>query len=208
MLSSALVHPCYFPSIAQFSVLVTRPCIWEVSDNYQKQTLRNRTYVYGPNGKQLLSVPVKHTKSEQGHQLFSQVKIENNFNWQKQHWKTLQTAYRTSPYFEFYEDELYPLFDNSYEHLVKLNMDTIQAVLSCLQLDVHFEKTSFYQEKPLEKDCRFLTEAKKKQPFEFPSYYQIFSEKFGFLANLSILDLLFHQGPDTTAYLNQLSIKI
>ena len=97
-----LLHPTYFPTIASFSLIIKEPCVMEVSNNYQKQTFRNRTYIYGANGKQLLTVPILHTGGETGRQLYKNVKIDNNVSWQKLHWKTLQTAYSTSPYFEFY----------------------------------------------------------------------------------------------------------
>lgn len=94
----ALLHPTYFPTIASFSLLVKEPCLLEVSDNYQKQTYRNRTYIYGANGKQILTVPILHTGGETGRQLYKDVRVDNQVAWQKLHWKTLQTAYRTSPY--------------------------------------------------------------------------------------------------------------
>lgn len=206
MLSSVIVHPSYFPPIAQFSLMLMKPCVWEVSDNFQKQTYRNRMYIYGANGTQMLSVPVKHTKSEQGHQIFKEVRVESGFFWQKQHWKTLETAYRTAPYFEFYEDTLQGVFETSFTFLLDLNIATIEAVLSCLRQDVMFSKTTSYQEFPKEgEDFRHLTDAKKGKSFDFPSYYQIFSDKHGFLSNLSILDALFHQGPETISYLHRVS---
>ena len=110
----ALLHPTYFPTIASFSLLVTTPCILEVSDNYQKQTYRNRTYIYGANGRQILTVPILHTGGETGRQLYKEVRVDNNVAWQKQHWKTLQTAYRTSPYFEYYEDKIVPIFQEQH----------------------------------------------------------------------------------------------
>ena len=113
-----LLHPTYFPTIASFSLIIKEPCVMEVSDNYQKQTFRNRTYIYGANGKQLLTVPILHTGGETGRQLYKNVKIDNNVSWQKLHWKTLQTAYRTSPYFEFYEDAISPDFEKIFFFLI------------------------------------------------------------------------------------------
>ena len=79
--------------------------ILEKHDHYQKQTQRNRLYIHGANGKLLLSIPVKHLGKE-GHQHYKDVQIDNSFSWQGQHWKSLEAAYRSSPYFEFYEDEI------------------------------------------------------------------------------------------------------
>lgn len=208
MMTTVLVHPAYFPSIAQFHLMVATPCVLEVSDNYQKQTLRNRACIYGANGKQNLTLPIRHSGGD-GRQLYRDVRVENNFPWQRQHWKSLQTAYRTSPYFEFYEDDLVQLFEKKYEYLLDVNMDTIETVLACLQMDINFGETKTYEEHPKGmKDFRFLTSAKEKQPVEMDEYYQIFTDKHGFLANLSILDLLFHEGANTLNYLqSQVRVK-
>ena len=191
----ALLHPTYFPTIASFSLLVTTPCVLEVSDNYQKQTYRNRTYIYGANGRQILTVPILHTGGETGRQLYKEVRVDNNVAWQKQHWKTLQTAYRTSPYFEYYEDKIVPIFTQKHDFLLDLNLRTIEAVLDCLHIDVSWEQTTAYHSTyDGVTDYRYLTDAKAAYEVSQDPYYQIFSDKHGFIPNLSILDLLFHEG--------------
>lgn len=197
-----LLHPTYFPTIASFSLIIKEPCVMEVSDNYQKQTFRNRTYIYGANGKQLLTVPILHTGGETGRQLYKNVKIDNNVSWQKLHWKTLQTAYRTSPYFEFYEDAISPVFEKKFNFLIDLNFYSIEAVLSCLNTDIQWDKTSKYEENYQDfNDFRFLANAKTEHNITQEEYYQIFSDKHGFIKNLSILDLLFHEGNYSENYL-------
>ena len=202
MVAQVLLHPTYFPSIAQFHLMLNNPCVLEVSDNYQKQTLRNRVYIYGANGKQALNLPIKHVRGDTGRQLFKDVKVENNFPWQRLHWKSLETAYRTSPYFEYYEDDLARIFEKQYTYLLDVNLDTIETILACLLVHINFDKTKGYEAEPQEvKDYRFLSSAKKEYPITMPSYHQIFSDKYGFIPNLSILDLLFHEGPNTQDYL-------
>lgn len=197
-----IIHPTYFPTISQFHLLLKNPCVMEVSDNYQKQTYRNRAYIYGANGKQLLSVPIQHTKGNNGRQLYKDVKVDNSYPWQKIHWKSLKTAYQTTPYFEFYEDVFEELFSKKINFLLDLNFETIQAVLSCLSVDIQWEKTSEYKkEYPDLQDFRFLTDAKKEWEIQQEEYYQIFQEKHGFLSNLSVLDLLFHEGNKSVFYL-------
>ncbi|MFC2273669.1 MAG: WbqC family protein [Capnocytophaga granulosa] len=191
----ALLHPTYFPTIASFSLLVKESCLLEVSDNYQKQTYRNRTYIYGANGKQILTVPILHTGGETGRQLYKDVRVDNQVAWQKLHWKTLQTAYRTSPYFEYYEDKIVPIFTQKPIFLLDLNFRTIEAVLDCLHIDVSWEQTTAYQTTyEGVTDYRYLTNAKASYEVNQAPYYQIFSDKHGFIPNLSILDLLFHEG--------------
>lgn len=201
-MNQALIHPTYFPSVAQFHLLVSRPCKFEISDNYQKQTYRNRAYIYGANGKQLLTAPILHSGSETGRQLFKNVRIDNNVSWQKIHWKTLETAYRTSPYFEYYEDDIRQVFTEKFEFLIDLNFKTIEILCACMQIDIQWSTTSQYQETyPELEDYRFLTSSKKPYDVSQQTYYQIFSEKHGFLPNLSTLDLLFHEGTHTENYL-------
>lgn len=191
----ALLHPTYFPTIASFSLLVKEPCLLEVSDNYQKQTYRNRTYIYGANGKQILTVPILHTGGETGRQLYKDVRVDNQVAWQKLHWKTLQTAYRTTPYFEYYEDKIAPIFTQKHDFLLDLNLRTIEAVLDCLHIDVSWEQTTAYHSTyDGVTDYRYLTDAKAAYEVSQDPYYQIFSDKHGFISNLSILDLLFHEG--------------
>ena len=141
-----LLHPTYFPTIASFSLLVKEQCLLEVSDNYQKQTFRNRTYIYGANGKQILTVPILHTGGDTGRQFYKEVRVDNSVSWQKIHWKTLQTAYRTSPYFEYYEDKIAPIFEQAYTFLLDLNLKTIEVLLDCLYCSVTWEETTQYQE--------------------------------------------------------------
>ena len=204
----SIIHPTYFPSISHFVVLANSEVIFEIEDNYQKQTYRNRTYLYGPNGKQLLSVPMIHTKTD-GHQKFKDVRIETNFNWQKQHWKTIETAYRTSPFFEFYEDEIHPIFEKKHSFLMDLNFETIELISDCLQFENNFTKTTSYHKNSENiADHRNLANVKNKNLESFDKYVQVFSEKHGFINDLSVLDLLFNEGPNTITYLENQKNKL
>lgn len=202
-----LLHPTYFPSVSHFVAITNNNTIFEVHDNYQKQTYRNRTFIYSPNGKQLLGIPVKHSKGS-GRQKYREVQIDNSFNWQKQHWKSLETAYRTSPYFEFYEDEIAPVFQKKHQFLMELNFETLELMCECLQLETELIKTGSYQRYPGEgiKDLRTLAESKKDPVFGFENYIQVFGDKLGFIENLSILDLLFNEGPNALSYLESQSL--
>jgi hypothetical protein len=203
----SIIYPTYFPSIAHFVILANSEIIFEDDDNYQKQTYRNRTYLYGPSGKQLLSVPMIHTKSD-GHQKFKEVRIENNFNWQKQHWKTLETAYRTSPFFEFYEDEIQPIFEKKHTFLMDLNFETIELVCDCLQFETDYKKTSNYKILEEVSDYKNLASVKSNDLLNFDNYVQVFSEKYGYINNLSILDLLFNEGTNALTYLEKQKTKL
>lgn len=201
-----LVSLPYFGPISQFKELVQSDKIWvEKEDNFQKQTYRNRMYIYGANGKLSLNIPIKHVSKTQlkVHQKYKEVKIDNEDKWQGIHWKSLKTAYQTSPFFEFYEDELAPLFSKKYERLYDFNEACFKTLLNCLQLDLNYNITSEYLKSPTEViDLRHLSNA--KNAISVPQYMQVFQEKYGFLSNLCILDLLFNEGPNAVTYLKEM----
>lgn len=203
-----LLHPGYFGAVDQFCVFHSaQSLLWENEDNYQKQTYRNRQYIYGANGKLLLNIPVKHSHNKEGRQLYKEVKIENEFNWQKNHWKSLESAYRTSPFFEFYEDELRHLYEKRFTYLINFNYRCIEAVKECLQIEKSCKKTTeyfrSYPDHTKTQDYRFLIKAKRQPEVALEPYPQVFQEKKGFIANLSILDLLFNEGPQALSYLEK-----
>ncbi|MBZ9731396.1 WbqC family protein [Salegentibacter sp. JZCK2] len=211
-----LIHPAYFGPVSQFVALVKADKVFfENEDNYQKQTYRNRMYIYDSNGKLLLNIPIKHRSALTGepkeagkHQLYKEVKIENDFEWQKQHWRALKASYQTSPFFEFYEDEIHPLYHKKFDYLLDFNYACLEFVTEALQLDLDFQKTSEYILHPEDvKDLRPLINSKRKFKFEHEEYTQVFQDKHGFLPNLSILDLIFNEGPNSTNYIEAQEFK-
>ena len=202
-----ILHPTYFPNIAHFVAIANADkVIFEVEDNFLKQTFRNRTYIYAANGKLALNIPVIHTQKNR--QKYKDVKIFNEEKWQDHHWKSLLSAYRTSPFFEYYEDELRPLFEEKINFILDFNFKCFETVCDCLQLDLNTLKTEVYQ-KNIEntQDYRYLVNAKKDCLKPFERYNQVFQEKHGFINNLSILDLLFNEGPNTLNYLESQTIS-
>ncbi|WP_417352315.1 WbqC family protein [Flavobacterium alkalisoli] len=198
---SILIHPNYFPSISHFVAMVKADkIVFEVEDNFQKQTNRNRMYIYSPNGIQLLNIPVKHNK-ESNHQKFKDVKIEDAFDWQKQHFKSLEAAYRTSPFFEYFEDDIRPVFEKKHTFMMDLNFQIMEIITDCLGMDFSYDKTEeYFREVNDVQDLRYLTNG-KKDTSSFDAYTQVFEEKHGFINNLSILDLLFNEGRYAMDYL-------
>lgn len=200
-----LLHPSYFPSISQFVAMAQAETItFEVDDNFQKQTNRNRMYIYSPNGIQLLNIPIKHSK--EAHQKTKDVKLETAFNWQKQHFKSLEAAYRTSPFFEYFEDDLMPIFTKNHTFLLDLNYQTIEIVSKMLGLNLTYSETTEYFHSVHDKtDFRHLING-KKDTTQLEPYTQVFEEKHGFINNLSILDLLFNEGRHALNYLKNHSL--
>lgn len=196
-----LIHPTYFPSISHFTAMIKADkIVFEVEDNFQKQTNRNRMYIYSPNGMQLLNIPVKHSSNP--HQKFKDTKIEHAFDWQKQHFKSLEAAYRTSPFFEYFEDDIRPLFEKKHDFMMDLNFQAMEIVTECLGIDFNYEKTQkYFHEVNDLTDFRYLVNG-KIDTSAFEPYTQVFEEKHGFINNLSILDLLFNEGRYAVEYLN------
>lgn len=195
-----LIHPTYFPSISHYIAMIQADSVtFEMEDNFQKQTNRNRMYIYSPNGIQLLNVPIKHSIDK--HQKYKDVRIENDFGWQKNHFKSLEAAYRTSPFFEYFEDDFRPLFEKKQEFLMDLNLELFELINSSLGIKIEAKKTTEYFHDVTEYiDFRSLVNG-KKDTTQIEEYTQVFDDKHGFLNNLSILDLLFNEGRYAVDYL-------
>ena len=204
LLSSTYFGPIdYFANIFQADEIQI-----EVEENYQKQSYRNRCSIYGANGKLDLNVPITHNKIEGKRLMTKDALIANEFNWQKLHWKSIESGYRTSPYFEFYEDDLKPLFEKKHKFLLDLNFEILETLQDLLQEEWNIYKTKEYEISPPKDilDLRKKFSPKVESKIITPEYTQVFSNKYGFIPNLSILDLIFMEGTNAEAYLR--SIKI
>ncbi|HLS30078.1 MAG TPA: WbqC family protein [Flavobacteriaceae bacterium] len=212
-MQKTLINPGYFAPIDLFSAYINaKTVLWENEDNYQKQTYRNRQYIYSPNGKLLLNIPIDHTTRKSGASKYRDTKVENKYDWQRVHWKSLETAYSNSPFFEFYQDEFAALYHQPVTYLLDFNFRCLEVLKSCLQIEQSERLTQkFYKttaELPSIKDLRFLIVAKRKPAISLEVYDQVFQEKHGFIPNLSILDLLFNKGPESLSYLKRNAVHI
>ena len=201
-----LLQPTYFAPIAQYvAIAKSKEILFEIEDSFQKQTYRNRCFIYTANGKHLLSVPIQHPKGVK--QKTKDVKIDYKDDWNKLHLKTLQTTYNSSPFFEFYIDELKPILEKQYSFLSDLNLDAHEFIMEALQLKIPTTNTREYLKETDVVDLRKLAIAKKEQLYNFDRYIQGFNTSQGFLPNLSILDLIFMEGPNALNYLESQTIK-
>ncbi|UCE94608.1 MAG: WbqC family protein, partial [Flavobacteriaceae bacterium] len=129
---SILLQPSFFGPIIHYVAMARDPeVVFEKQDNFQKQTYRNRCYIYGANGRQLLSVPIKHSGTD-GRQKTKDVQIDNSFPWQRNFIRSLEASYRSSPYFEFYEDDLMYVLNKSHTFLLDLNLEAHGVISECL----------------------------------------------------------------------------
>ena len=168
---------------------------WE---SYQKQTYRNRCLIATTNGLQALTVPV-----ERNAQCIKDIRISDHGNWRHLHWNALQSAYGESPFFEYYQDDIRPFFEQRWDYLLDFNEAIRQTV--CELFDIQ-PSVSLTEEYISEVTSDYRSAIRPKSPeadsdFEPKPYYQVYQQKHGFLSNLSILDLLFNMGPESIFYL-------
>lgn len=202
-MKSVLLHPTYGCPISQYAAIAqAHTVIFEAQDNYQKQTYRNRKKIATSLGILQLNIPILHNKHSQERQQTFDVRIENTFHWQRDHWRSLKVAYQTSPYFEFYEDTFEPLYHTTYDKLIDFIFALHETIMECLQLEKNIQFTKVYEASPRNVlDLRHFAVAKKEPAITLPEYHQLFNEKHGYLSNLSVLDLLFNEGPNAVTYL-------
>jgi len=195
----------YFPPVYYFSELFnTEEVIIEQHEHYSKQSYRNRCEILSPGGKQTLSIPIVKKSGEK--QLITDVKIDYKNNWQTLHFKSLQTAYLSSPFYEFYIDAFRPFFEKKYPFLFDLNIKIIETLLYELQIEKELNFTENFQKDYPYKDLRTEIHPKKdytkiNPDYKAKPYTQVFSNTFAFVPNLSILDLLFNEGPGALSFL-------
>lgn len=198
----------YFPPISYFAWLIQNDVILERKEHFVKQSLRSRCTVLGANGPLQLNVPRAGSSSKQP---IDECIIFNRTDWKLQHWRSLEAAYRNSPFFEYYEPKLKPLFEKKSTNLFELGLASIE--LTCKLLNIRFEPafTSSHELHPKEIDLRNAWNkqnyATKKPVKAFPEYIQVFSDRQAFVTDLSILDVLFCLGPQTLEYLNNLELN-
>ena len=191
----------YFGPIDYYAEMVKSQSLnIEVCENFQKQTYRNRMNILGANGKLMLNIPILHD----GTRLFKDLQPSYEYDWQKEHIKSLKSAYQSSPYFEYYEDDIIPILEKKEKFLLDLNLKTIEFMNQKLNLDLEIKQTESYQIIDKEFDFRNQFSAKKPAQYELTEYAQVFDDKFEFVSDLSILDLLFSEGPSAVVYLKNL----
>ena len=169
---------------------------WE---SFQKQTYRNRCLIAAPNGIQALTVPVEHTVSP----LIKDLKVSDHGNWRHLHWNALVTAYSESPFFEYYQDDIRPFYEQRWDYLLDYNEAIRTKICELIDIQSKVTLTGEYS-RSSDNDYREAIRPKHSAPdpdFTPRPYYQVYQQKHGFLPNLSILDLLFNMGPESIFYL-------
>ena len=193
----------YLPNIQYFSKLFSYSQIWmEGEENYRKASYRNRCHLASDKGIMRLSIPLKKGKNQQ--QVIREVQIAYDLAWQNQHWRSICTAYGNAPFFDHYAEEIHPFYQKRYKFLFDFNLEILQEICSLIALEPKLVLSKKYQATPDKATLDFrnkihpkLDRLQEDRNFDPPKYRQVFEEKTGFLANLSVLDLLFCTGPQT-----------
>ena len=203
-----LLSTAYFPPIQYYSKLVQEnPIYIECFENYAKQSYRNRCDILGANGRLTLSVPV--LKGARKKILTKDIQIEYVENWQKIHFKGIESAYRKSPYYEYYIDDIAPIFNKDFKYLIDLNEHIMSILNEIIEINPQIERTTDYiKDTSGYIDWREGIHPKKSKRQEDENYAevaytQVFSDKFEYQENLSILDLIFNLGPESLIHLNK-----
>ena len=203
--SPVLLSTAYFAPVNYYArVLTHQPVYIEQFEHFNKQTYRNRCVISGPNSVLPLVVPVAKGRIKKI--LIKDLKIAYDEDWQRNHWRSLFSSYNSSPFFEFYRDEIYPLFTKKEKYLLDLNVKIHQLICALLEMSSEIILTNGFEKVP-EGTLNFREKISPKNKnqqdknFKPAPYTQVFSERFGFVQNLSILDLLFNEGPNSSSIL-------
>ncbi len=208
ILKPVLIEPMYLPPVAVFALWYRYgSLVWEQHAHYVKGSYRNRCHLAGPNGLLRLSIPLHKGKNQ--HTPMRKVRISYDHPWQKEHWQSLCSAYRRSPYFEYFEPELKPFYEKTWETLLEFNLALLQWITAALQWDYALALSETFESRPPDMDDYRDRITPRHQPGEIipgyrsPRYRQVFEDRTGFLPGLSIADLLFNEGPGAASLIRQ-----
>ena len=200
-MDNVLLCSAYLPPISLFTAINSGgDVLIEQYDNYCKQTYRNRCRIATAGGVQTLTIPV--VKSDSPKQLMKDVRISDHGEWRRQHWNALESAYMNSPFFMYYQDDFRPFYDKKYEFLVDFNTELTLLILKLAGINKELRLTESYtRHTDGTTDFRQMVEPGVQESAAPHPYWQVFKQKYGFLPNLSAVDLLFNMGPEFPLYL-------
>lgn len=203
MSTTVLLAANYLPAVSYFHVIHQHKAdvLIEKHEHYPKQTYRNRAKIATANGILDLTVPIVHGRKD--HVPMKDIQINYDHDWQRLHWLSIQTAYRSSAYFEFYEEEFAVFYEQKFNYLLDFNMQQLELLLKILKISPNIGFTERYGKEYADiQDYRDLIHPKKPSVLvQQKPYYQVFEERHGFIEDLSIIDLIFNQGPQSKSYL-------
>lgn len=209
MKENTLILPlCAFGNVFYFTLLLRHNCVIDLHENYPKQTWRNRYDLINAHGLQALTIPVQ---SQKGLKISTaEITIDNQLAWQRTHLRTIQAAYGSSPFYEHYIELLEPLFLKHFERLSDFNQEALNLIIEAInpKLSIQYSK-HYLTVTENHTDLRPFFKPSQFNQIKYPEivYLQTFADRLGFIANLSILDMLFNCGPDSARLINYLELE-
>lgn len=198
-MTSVILSTAYLPNTTWFYYLLNAEnVIIEKNEHFEKQSFRNRCEILSANGKLNLTIPLVKVSTKE---IISQKRISYAENWQTKHWRAITCAYKNSPYFEYFEDDFTPFYSNKHDFLFDYNSDLVKLILKILRIKMELHYSEQFNLNFEGNDLRYNIHPKTISDLSLPAYNQVFSEKFNFVPNLSVLDLLFNKGLETKTYL-------
>tara|TARA_B100000214_G_scaffold138374_1_gene98728 strand:- start:4973 stop:5587 length:615 start_codon:yes stop_codon:yes gene_type:complete len=197
-----LIPTSYLAPIGYYALLLKKNCTIENYEYFVKHSIRNRCEIYGANGKLILTVPKIRKASSKT--TINKIKISNSENWRKIHWNAIKSCYNSSPFFQYYKNELKEIYNFEEELLINFNNKLQKVILNFLKIKTTYTFSSNFKKKGDFFDLRDY----KFNINNMKEYNQVFMEKHGFIDNLSIIDLLFNLGPESKDYLTSLNNKV
>ncbi|MBQ5720494.1 MAG: WbqC family protein [Alistipes sp.] len=187
-----ILPSAYMPSVEYVARLLREECVIDLGENYIKRSERNRARILSANGVMPLTVHVEN--GNRPRQRMRDVKIDYSKRWQHQHWVSILSAYKSSPYFDHYAEELEPFYRREWRYLVDYNMEYLQSLLRLLGAKCEVRLSEQYVEAE-QGDLDLRPKHNEGSTFVAEPYFQVFSDRMPFEANLSVLDLLMCEGP-------------
>lgn len=199
---TALFSLSYWGPLSYYAdILRYEKVVFDIHESFLKQSYHNRTYIDGPNGPLMLNLAIDHnTKGS-----IKETRISDNHNWRNQHWQALQTSYNSSPFFDALAPEIEELYQGSSDSLFDLNWASTKLIFKWLRIEASVHLSESWEKEPSDAaDYRGHYNPKKRAEKKQSPYPQVFDHKHGFSPELSILDLIFNEGPAAFDYLRQL----
>ena len=190
----------WFPPTEYFALLAKYSSVYiEACENYQKQSYRNRCRIYAADGPQALNFPVRHREGTFNLPI-REIEVDYSTPWVEKAERCIETAYRSSAYFEYYRDELFAILDAHPATLWELDMRIIRFFLDRIGLRTELVPTTEFAAEHVDIHPKRPNAILQENGLDRP-YYQVFADRHGFVPNLSVMDLLFNEGPASIDYL-------